>query len=100
MFDDLVADPLGVYRRALEFLDVDYDGQTTFETRYESRMYRYRWLQRLLFVPATRGGRMMADAAAAHAQIQSGRLEAPGPRQARDELEQGPRQRRRRLRPR
>ena len=23
-------------------------------------MYRYRWLQRLLFVPATRGGKMMA----------------------------------------
>ena len=60
VFDDLVSDPLGVYRRALEFLGVDYDGQTKFETRYESRMYRYRWLQRLLFVPATRGGKMMA----------------------------------------
>jgi hypothetical protein len=60
VFDDLVSDPLGVYRRALEFLGVDYDGQTRFETRYESRMYRYRWLQRLLFVPATRGGKMMA----------------------------------------
>ena len=59
VFDDLKADPLGVYRRALDFLHVDYDGQTLFETRYESRMYRYRWLQRLLFVPATRGGRMM-----------------------------------------
>ena len=60
VFDDLVSDPLGVYRRALEFLGVDYDGQTKFETRYESRIYRYRWLQRLLFVPATRGGKMMA----------------------------------------
>jgi hypothetical protein len=60
VFDDLVSDPLGVYRRALEFLGVDYDGQTRFETRYGSRMYRYRWLQRLLFVPATRGGKMMA----------------------------------------
>jgi Sulfotransferase family len=59
VFDDLVADPLAVYRRALEFLDVDYDGQTGFESRYESRMYRYRWLQRLLFVPAMRGGKMM-----------------------------------------
>ena len=49
-----------VYRRALEFLDVDYDGQTRFESRYESRMYRYRWLQRMLFVPAMRGGKMMA----------------------------------------
>ncbi len=57
--DDLVADPLGVYRRALEFLDVDYDGQTHFERRYGSRIYRYAWLQRLLFVPATRGGQVI-----------------------------------------
>jgi len=60
VFDDLKADPLRVYRDALEFLGVDYDGQTSFETRYESRMYRYRWLQRMLFVPAVRGGRMLA----------------------------------------
>lgn len=59
VFDDLLADPLGVYRRALEFLAVDDDGQTQFERRYESRMYRYRWLQRMLFVPATRGGKMI-----------------------------------------
>ena len=59
VFDDLVADPLGVYRRALAFLHVDDDGQTRFERRYESRMYRYRWLQRLLYVPATRGGKMI-----------------------------------------
>jgi len=59
VFDDLRANPLGVYRRALEFLHVDYDGQTNFESRYESRMYRYRWLQRLLFVPARRGGKML-----------------------------------------
>ena len=57
---------------------VDYDGQTRFESRYESRMYRYRWLQRMLFVPAARGGKMMADAPAAHAEIQPGRLETPG----------------------
>jgi hypothetical protein len=59
VFDDLTADPLGVYRRALEFLHVNYDGQTQFERRYESQMYRYRWLQRLFFVPATRGGKMV-----------------------------------------
>jgi hypothetical protein len=56
VFDDLASDPLGVYRRALEFLGVDYDGQTQFERRYESQMYRYRWLQRILFVPAARAG--------------------------------------------
>ncbi len=59
VYDDLVADPLGVYRRALDFLEIDYDGQTQFERRYGSRMYRYAWLQRLLFVPAMRGGKMI-----------------------------------------
>jgi len=59
VFDDLTSDPLRVYRRALEFLHVDYDGQTQFERRYESQMYRYRWLQRVFFVPATRGGKMI-----------------------------------------
>jgi hypothetical protein len=57
IFDDLKADTLGVYRRILEFINVDYDGQTEFERRYESQMYRYRWLQRLLFVPATSSGK-------------------------------------------
>jgi hypothetical protein len=57
VFDDLKEDALGVYRRAIEFLNVDYDGQTEFERRYESQMYRYRWLQSLLFVPATSGGK-------------------------------------------
>jgi len=28
VFDDLLADPLATYRRALEFLHIDYDGQT------------------------------------------------------------------------
>jgi len=59
VFDDLAADPLGVYRRALDFLRVDYDGQTRFERKYASRTYRYRWLQRLLYVPATRGGKVV-----------------------------------------
>ena len=59
VFDDLAADPLGTYRRALAFLGVDDDGQTQFERRYESRMYRYRWLQQLLYVPATRGGKLI-----------------------------------------
>ena len=53
VFDDFKANPLESYRGVLEFLGVDYDGQTEFERRYESQMYRYRWLQRLLFVPAT-----------------------------------------------
>jgi len=57
VFDDFKTDPLTVYRSTLEFLDVNYDGQTKFERRYESQIYRFRWLQRLLFVPATGGGK-------------------------------------------
>ena len=57
VFDDLKADALGTYRKALEFLNVDYDGQTEFERRYGSQMYRWGWLQRLLFLPATSTGK-------------------------------------------
>ena len=57
VFDDRKLDPLGEYRRVLDFLGVDYDGQTEFESRYESQMFRYRWLQSLLFIPATSGGK-------------------------------------------
>lgn len=56
VFDDLASDPLGVYRRALDFLGVEYDGQTQFERRYESQTYRYRWLQHILFAPMARPG--------------------------------------------
>jgi hypothetical protein len=59
VFDDLTSDPLGVYRRVLKFLEVDYDGQTVFERRYASRAYRYRWLQQLLAVPVVRGGKVV-----------------------------------------
>lgn len=51
VFDDFKKDPLALYQRTLQFLGVDYDGQTDFEKRYESQMYRYHWLQRLLFKP-------------------------------------------------
>jgi len=57
VFDDFKSDPLGTYQNLLEFLNVDYDGQTEFERRYQSQMYRYGWLQRLLFVPATSEGK-------------------------------------------
>jgi hypothetical protein len=59
VFDDFVNDTLGVYRRVLKFLDIDYDGQTDFERRFGSHMYRYLWLQQLLFVPATSDGKIV-----------------------------------------
>ncbi|MGA9575171.1 MAG: sulfotransferase [Lysobacterales bacterium] len=59
VFDDFVKDTLTEYRAVLDFLELDYDGQTEFERRFESQMYRYRWLQHLFFVTATRGGKFV-----------------------------------------
>jgi hypothetical protein len=59
VFDDLRANPMAVYRKALEFLGVEDDGQELFEIRYGSSIYRYRWLQQLFFVPAVRNGKLV-----------------------------------------
>lgn len=59
VFDDFKKDPLALYQRTLEFLGVDYDGQTEFEKRFESQMYRYRWLQKLLFKPVVSNGKIV-----------------------------------------
>jgi len=59
VFEDFASDTAGVYQQTLAFLGVDDDGQTEFERRFESQMYRYRWLQDLLFVPATSNGKIV-----------------------------------------
>ena len=51
LFDDLVRDPLAVYRQVLTFIGVEYDGRTRFQRKLESHIYRYRWLQQLLYAP-------------------------------------------------
>jgi len=51
LFDDLAADPLRVYRQTLDFLGIEYDGRTNFSRKLQSRRYRYRLLQRLLYAP-------------------------------------------------
>ncbi len=57
VFDDFfVTDPLGTYRKVLEFLRVDDDGRTWFMRKNESRIYRYRWLQQWLLRAASDGG--------------------------------------------
>lgn len=57
VFDDLfVTDPLGTYRKVLEFLRVEDDGRTWFARKNESRIYRYRWLQQWLLRAAPGGG--------------------------------------------
>jgi hypothetical protein len=72
VFDDFVADQPATYRRALEFLGVDFDGRTVFKRRYESRMYRYRWLQELFFLPVARGTRIDTGRRAARKDKQAG----------------------------
>jgi hypothetical protein len=54
IFEDLARNPGAVYRQVLKFIAVDDDGQTTFRRRYPSRIYRYRWLQRLLHAATQR----------------------------------------------
>jgi Sulfotransferase domain len=51
LFDDLVRDPLTVYKHVLKFIEVEYDGRTRFQRKLPSHIYRYRWLQRLLYAP-------------------------------------------------
>ena len=51
LFDDLVRDPLSVYKQALTFIGIEYDGRTSFQRKLGSRIYRHRWLQRLLYAP-------------------------------------------------
>ena len=51
LHDDLVHDPLAVYQQVLDFIGVEYDGRTRFQRKLPSRIYRYRWLQRLLYAP-------------------------------------------------
>jgi len=72
VFDDFVADQPATYRRALEFLGIDYDGRTVFKRRYESRIYRYRWLQELFFLPVARGTRIDTGRRAARKDKQAG----------------------------
>ena len=38
-----------MYREVLKFIGVDDDGRTMFKRRFPSRIYRYRWLQELLY---------------------------------------------------
>jgi hypothetical protein len=54
LFEDLARDPCTVYKQALEFIGVEYDGRTRFQRKVPSRIYRYRWLQRLLYAPLSR----------------------------------------------
>lgn len=59
VFDDFKSDPLGTYQKTLQFIGADYDNQTDFERRFGSQMYRYGWLQKILYVPATKGGKIV-----------------------------------------
>ena len=51
LFDDFIKDTLSCYRQVLDFIKVDYDGQTEFPPVEVSKFYRYRWLHLLLKRP-------------------------------------------------
>lgn len=51
VYDDLVADVLGVYKGVLAFLGLDYDGRTEFKRKTRSGSYRWLWLHHLLYRP-------------------------------------------------
>ena len=57
VYDDLVKDPAGLYRRMLDFLDLPDDGRTDFAARRAGQGFKVGWLQRLLKRPpmAVRG---------------------------------------------
>jgi hypothetical protein len=56
LFDDLVRDPGTVYKQVLAFIGVDDDGRTRFQRKLQSKFYRYRWLQQLLYASLGRKG--------------------------------------------
>ena len=51
VFDDFVKDPLKVYKEVLEFIDIDYDGQTKIAQKNQNRGYKSRFLQQFVMNP-------------------------------------------------
>lgn len=51
VFDDFKVDPGREYRRVLEFLDLEDDGQTDFDRHAESKDSRIAWIHRLMKRP-------------------------------------------------
>lgn len=51
VFDDFKADPGREYRRVLEFLELEDDGQTDFDRHAESKDSRIAWIHRLMKRP-------------------------------------------------
>ena len=51
IFDDFKADPGREYRRVLEFLELEDDGQTNFDRHAESKDSRIAWIHRLMKRP-------------------------------------------------
>lgn len=72
LFDDLARDPASVYRQVLQFVGVDDDGRTSFKRRFPSRIYRYRWLQVLLYAARWRQAHAVDT-------LQRGARARPGP---------------------
>jgi hypothetical protein len=51
LFEDMLQQPRATYKRILDFIEVDDDGQTEFRRKRQSLTFKSRWLQRLLMNP-------------------------------------------------
>ena len=51
VFDDFVKDQITVYKEVLEFIDIDYDGQTKIAQKNQNRGYKSRFLQQFVMNP-------------------------------------------------
>ncbi|MGH6945509.1 MAG: sulfotransferase family protein [Geminicoccaceae bacterium] len=51
VFDDLAQDPIGVYRKVLDFLQIRDDGRTEFPNKNSHRAFRHSFLQQFVTNP-------------------------------------------------
>lgn len=49
VLDDLIGNPLLIYREVLDFVGVPYDGRMEFPRKNSQKGFRYQWLQRLYY---------------------------------------------------
>lgn len=61
VFDDLAIDPIGQYRRLLDFLELDDDGRSDFAANRKSKSVKLIWLQRLLMRPPKRAIKVLGS---------------------------------------
>ena len=51
VFDDFIKDPIAVYKEVLDFIDIDYDGQTKIARKNQNRGFKSPFLQQFVMNP-------------------------------------------------